>query len=311
MKRPRPSRRPGASGAEPPRGPQKPRRQVPKRATAEQGLSRAVATQEPQSKARRSRHQDRNEEKVHGARACEALFARRPQDIVRVYLDAGQQRRFGPLLAYCAAQRRGFQVVESENLTRISGSQHHEGIVILARGCPRWSAADLERAAESNRLAGPLVYLDGVQNPHNLGAILRTAAHFGSGAVLGQRGELPPLSAAVVRVAEGAAEFVPVCDLDDPAGTLARLKRHGFRVVTTSSHSGLPVAAAQLSRKLVIVLGSEGQGVSRPIQAVAGATVRIPGTGVVESLNVSVACGILLAEACRSTTADGASRSGT
>lgn len=296
MKRSRPARRPGASGAEPPRGP---RGQVPKRASSTQGLLRAGAKQESQSKAQRSRHQDRDEEKVHGVRACEALFARRPQDIVRVYLVAAQQRRFAPLLAYCAEQRRGFQIVEPENLARISGAQHHEGIAILARGRPRWSAADLERAAESNRLAGPLVYLDGVQNPHNLGAILRTAAHFGSGAVLGLRGEMPPLSAAAVRVAEGAAECVPVCDLDDPAASLARLKRLGFRVVTTSSRAGEPLAAARLGRKVVLVLGSEGQGVSQPIAAVADAAVRIPGTGAVESLNVSVACGILLAEACR------------
>jgi TrmH RNA methyltransferase len=264
-----------------------------------------------QPTSRRSRHQDREEEKYHGIRACEAVFARRPQDIVRVYLVAAQQRRFARLLAYCAAQRRGFQVVEPENLARISGSHHHEGITILARACLRWSATDLERAADANRLAGPLVYLDGVQNPHNLGAILRTAAHFGSGAVLGLRGALPPLSPAAVRVAEGAAEFVPVCDLDDPAASLARLKAHGFRVLTTSSHAGEPVAAARLGRRVVVVLGSEGQGVSKPIAAVADGAVRIQGTGAVESLNVSVACGILLAEACRSPTAGGASRSGT
>ena len=316
MKRPRPSRRPGAAGAEPPRGPlkaqpQAPRQPLPQHGEAAQRPPRAVAKSEPQPKPQRSRHRGRDEETYHGVRACEAVFARRPQDIVRVYLTAEQQRRFAPLLAYCAKQRRGFQVVESDNLARISGSQHHEGIAILARACPRWSAADLERSAAANQLAGPLVYLDGVQNPHNLGAILRTAAHFGSGAVLGLRGALPPLSPAAVRVAEGAAEFVPVCDLDDPAVSLARLKAHGFRVVTTSSHAGEPVAAARLGRRVILVLGSEGQGVSRPIASVADAAVRIPGTGAVESLNVSVACGILLAEACRAVTAGGASRSGT
>jgi len=82
-------------------------------------------------------------------------------------------------------------------------------------------------------------------------------------------------------------------------------------VVTTSSHAGEPVAAARLGRRVILVLGSEGQGVSRPIASVADAAVRIPGTGAVESLNVSVACGILLGEACRAVTAGGASRSGT
>jgi TrmH RNA methyltransferase len=310
MKRPRPPRRPRTGAAEPPRVPRKGHASS-SQPQAKREAPRSVAKQGPQLKQQRSRHQDRDEEKYHGARACEALFARRPQDIVRVYLTADQQRRFAPLLAYCAEQRRGFQVVEPENLARISGSHHHEGIAILARVCPRWSATDLDGAAAASRLAGPLVYLDGVQNPHNLGAILRTAAHFGTGAVLGRRGELPPLSPAAVRVAEGAAEFVPACDLDDPAASLVRLKSQGFRVVTTSSHLGEPLNASRLSRKVILVLGSEGQGVSRRIAALADATVRIPGTGAVESLNVSVACGILLAEACRAVTAGGASRSGT
>ncbi|MFM1996783.1 MAG: rRNA (guanosine-2-O-)-methyltransferase RlmB [Planctomycetota bacterium] len=311
MKRSRPARRPPAAGAKPPRGVRQPQSPGPQRSLPRPAAPQKAAGPRQQANHARSRHQGRDEETYHGGRACEALFARRPQDIVRVYLTAEQQRRFAPLLAHCAAERRGFQIVEPENLARISGSHHHEGIAILARSCPRWSAADLERAADANRLAGPLVYLDGVQNPHNLGAILRTAAHFGSGALLGRRGELPPLSPAAVRVAEGAAECVPVCDLDDPAASLARLKRQGFRVVTTSSRAGAPAAAARLGRKVVLVLGSEGQGVSRPIAALADVAVQIPGTGAVESLNVSVACGILLAEACRVVTAGGASRSGT
>lgn len=309
MKRPRPARRPRPAKGLPPRGVGQP--QTPRPLPPQAAPRQVAAAPKQQASPTRSRHRGHDEETYHGGRACEAVFARRPQDIVRVYLTAEQQRRFAPLLAYCAAERRGFQVVESENLARISGSHHHEGIAILARACPRWSAADLVRAADSNRLAGPLVYLDGVQNPHNLGAILRTAAHFGSGALLGRRGELPPLSPAAVRVAEGAAECVPVCDLDDAAASLVRLKSQGFRVVTTSSHSGAPAAAARLGRKVVLVLGSEGQGVSKSIAALADLAVRIPGTGAVESLNVSVACGILLAEACRPVTAGGASRSGT
>jgi RNA methyltransferase, TrmH family len=101
-------------------------------------------------------------------------------------------------------------------------------------------------------------------------------------------------------VAEGAAEHVPVCDLTDPQADLMRLKELGFRVVATSSHRGSPVAAKSLGGKIVLVLGSEGEGVSKPIAAIANEAVQIPGTGAVESLNVSVACGILLAAAWRS-----------
>jgi TrmH RNA methyltransferase len=247
-----------------------------------------------------ARHQGKAEEKYHGVRACEALFARRPGDIIRVYVAEERRRQFAALLDHCAKARLGFQVVAQENLARISASTHHEGIVILARACPRWGMPDLLRAIEERRLKGPLLYLDGIQNPHNLGAILRTAAHFGTAAVLGSHGDLPPLSPAAVRVAEGAAEHVPVCDLADPRADLVWLKQLGFRVVATSSHRGSPVSPKSLGGKIVLVLGSEGEGVSKPIAALADEAVQIPGTGAVESLNVSVACGILLAEAWRS-----------
>jgi len=230
-------------------------------------------------------------------RACEAIFARRPEAIVRVYVAEPRRRQFAALIEWCAASRKGFQIVADENLARLSGSIHHEGIAILARQLPRWTLADLLGRAAG--LAAPLVYLDGVQNPHNLGSILRSAAHFGVGAILGRTGDLPPLSPAAVRVAEGAAETVPVCDLADPAADLTRLKREGWRVVVTTSHAGTPLYAAKLPERAVLVLGSEGEGVSPTVDRLADLRVRIPGTGTVESLNVAVACGVALGELWR------------
>jgi len=245
------------------------------------------------------RHRDKTEEVYHGLRACTALFARRPQDIVRVYLSSARQRDFAALLAWCGRERKGFQIVAAENLERLTGSLHHEGVAILAKSLRRLDMAKLLRGIDGGTITGPLVYLDGVQNPHNLGSILRTAAHFGAGAILGRLGELPPLSPSAVRVAEGAADHVPVVDLADPLADLARLKVAKFQLVATASSEGLPLFAAPLGERLVIVLGSEGEGMSRPLAAAADLTVQIPGTGVIESLNVSVAAGILLGEAWR------------
>jgi TrmH RNA methyltransferase len=280
---------------------QSPRRPGPQEPT-EGSAGRRPARKPPAGTGDRpaARHQGKAEEKYHGVRACEALFARRPKDIIRVYVGDERRRQFAGLLDHCAKARLGFQVVEADSLARLSGSMHHEGIVILARALPRWGMPELLQKLDEQRLRGPLVYLDGVQNPHNLGAILRTAAHFGAAAVLGAAGELPPLSPAAVRVAEGAAEYVPVCALAEPTADLARLKERGFRVVATSSHRGGDVSREALGGRVVVVLGSEGEGVSKPIAALADAAVRIPGTGAVESLNVSVACGIMLAEAWRS-----------
>jgi TrmH RNA methyltransferase len=245
------------------------------------------------------RHKAASEETYHGLRACEAIFARRPAEIVRVYLTAARKPRLAKLLAWCAANRKGFQIVEEENLRRITSSTHHEGVAILAKAIRRWSLDDLLARAGPRQAGGPVLYLDGVENPHNLGSILRTAAHFGVTAIAGRTGELPPLSPAAVRVAEGAAELVPVCDLADPVAALRRLAAAGMAIVAASSHRGEPPQSAPLGGRCVLVLGSEGKGISPAIDRLATARVSIPGTGAVESLNVSVAAGVLLAEAWR------------
>lgn len=235
----------------------------------------------------------------HGVRACAALFDRRPGEIVRVYLEERRRRQFAALLEWCGRERKGFQVVAADNLARLTGATHHEGIAILARQIRRFTLTELLGTIESRAASAPLLYLDGVQNPHNLGSILRTAAHFNAAGVLGAAGTLPPLSPAAVRVAEGAAESVPVCDLAAPPADFGRLRQAGYRVVVTSSHRGEPLFAARMPERPLIVLGSEGEGVSAAVDALADLRVLIPGSGAVESLNVSVACGIVLGEAWR------------
>ena len=266
-------------------------------AMAKQRASRPAGRQAPATGPRR--HRSAGEETYHGLRACEAIFARRPEEIVRVYLTAARKPTFAKLLAWCVEHRKGFQIVEEENLRRISGSTHHEGVALLAKAIRRRSLEDVLATTEAKPAAGPILYLDGVENPHNLGSILRTAAHFGAAAIAGRAGELPPLSPAAVRVAEGAAEIVPVCDLADPVAALRRLAAAGFAIVAASSHRGEPPTKAPLGGRCVIVLGSEGKGVSPAVARAATARVRIPGTGAVESLSVAVACGVLLAEAWR------------
>lgn len=256
------------------------------------------------------RHRSSDEETYHGLHACEALFAHRPESVVRVYLTTAVRRRLGPLIRYCSSSRRGYRLVDSESLDRLAGTKHHEGVAILAKAIPRHNAAELFSAIETGQLTGPWLFLDGVSNPHNLGSLLRTAAHFGCAGILGREGELPPLSPAAVRVAEGAAEIVPTYELADPRADLSRLQKAGIRLIATTSHRGTPLQAADLCRRCVLILGSEGSGMTRSLERLADTTVCIPGTGAVESLNVAVACGILLAEACRQSAGVPANKSG-
>ncbi len=255
-------------------------------------------------KAPRERHTGRraagdDEQKYHGRHACHALFAHRPGDIIRVYVDQPRVKEFSALLKWCAEQRRAYHIVEDENLERLAETVHHQGIVILARRPQELNDDRLLDAVRRGRVTGALLYLDGVQNPHNLGAILRTAAHFGVGAVVGQRDQMPGVTASAARVAEGGAETVPLARLADPVRVLAELKTLGYRLFATASGGGGSVYQAGLIPKSVIILGNEVHGVSPGMSAVADESLQIPGTGAVESLNVGVACAVLISEVAR------------
>ena len=301
QKRPAVAGEAGAAAGAPrpaPAGAPRPASAGPKR----EGKGRPAAERdEAADGAETRRHASKSEQKVHGLRACTALFAKRPGDIIRVYLSANRRPTFKTLLEYCVSHRLGFQFVDDENLHKLSGGIHHEGIVILAREAPRISADQWLAGIAAKTISGPFLLLDGVQNPHNLGSILRSAAHFGCGGVIGEAAQLPPLSAAALRVAEGGAESVPLVAVEDPFATLGALKKLGVRVVSTTSRAETPIAAAGLSRDVVLILGSEAEGVSPRLARLADLQVRIPGCGAVQSLNVAVACGIVLAEACRGT----------
>ncbi|MFO1004870.1 MAG: TrmH family RNA methyltransferase [Planctomycetaceae bacterium] len=244
-------------------------------------------------------HGNDDEQKICGFHACLGVFQRRPDDIIKVYLTEDRTRHVSALLKWCAANRRAYNVVADENLERLSGSSHHEGIMILTRKPAPLDDRALIQGVRAGTLTGPFLYLDGLQNPHNLGALLRTAAHFAVSAILGSYSDLPEVSAATSRVAEGGAEHVPVIALLRPEETLAELQENGFVVLATSSHQGRSIYKEVLTPKTIFVLGGEHSGVSGDLIQLADRCLLIPGTGHVESLNVSVAGAVLLSELYR------------
>ncbi len=132
-------------------------------------------------------------------------------------------------------------------------------------------------------------------NPHNLGAIMRSCAHFGvKGVVVQDAGVLE--SGAAIRTAEGGAEHVEPITGDSFIDTLDQFRKAGYAIVSTSSHNGTPLFKAELPKKMVLVLGQERDGLSDAAISSSDLSVAINGTGNVESLNVSVATGVLLAE---------------
>jgi TrmH RNA methyltransferase len=234
------------------------------------------------------------EQRFHGLNACLALFRHRPEALRKLWLLESRIPALKPVLAWCVAHRLGYTVVEAEDLERLSGSTHHEGVVFAAMPAPEKNLSDWLRFLP----AGPqlVLWLDGVGNPHNLGAILRSAAHFGAAAVLLPREAPNALTGAAVRVAEGGAEALPVVRLGRADNAIAQLQSAGFTLAATVVRGGESVHAAKLPARLALVLGAEQVGVSPGLAQSAALRLSIPGTGAVDSLNVAAATAVLLAE---------------
>lgn len=236
------------------------------------------------------------EGKIHGFAAAEAVAERRPQDIVRAYFTEATAKRFGPLMRQLAAQRRAYHIVDDAELERVAESKHHGGVCLLVRRRPVISVPELVVSLSAGADVC-LLALEDVGNPHNLGAIMRTAAHFGVRAIL-VKDAAALQSSAAARTAEGAAETVDLVEYDTLPEAIARLRKAGFQVLATSSRHGRTVSLfqTQLPGRCLLLMGQEQEGLSAKAFQSADQVVGIPGTGEVESLNVSVATGVLLAE---------------
>lgn len=231
--------------------------------------------------------------RLHGLNAVLAVHARRPGAVRKLWLREDRIPALQPLLKWCAAHRVGYRVVEEEDLRKLAASTHHEGVVAdVLREEPQSLTAWLRALLEGPCCA---LWLDGVGNPHNLGAILRTAAHFGVGAVLLPKDAALALSGAAARVAEGGAEAVPFLRMGRSDNAVAQLRGAGFRLAATVVRGGGDLFSAALPDRLVYVLGAEGEGMDPALAGACDLRLSIPGTGAVESLNVSAATAVLLA----------------
>ena len=235
----------------------------------------------------------RDELRLYGLNAVRAVFAHRPQAIRKVYLSEARIPALQPLLRWCVANRVGYRVVETGDLDRLAAGTHHEGVVAdVLRAEPLPLSTWLRELPAGPQCA---IWLDGVGNPHNFGAILRSAAHFGIAAVLLPKDSSLALSGAAARVAEGGAEAVPLVRLGRSDNAIAQLRSAGFTLAATVVQGGKPLFGLELPPRLVYVLGAEGEGMDRALATTCDLQVSIPGTGAVESLNVASATAVLLA----------------
>jgi len=237
---------------------------------------------------------------AYGIHAVRVLLTRHPQRVRRVLLaggrDAGRLAEIRTL-----AQRSGVQVAAADEalLAKLAEGERHQGVVaeLLPRaGDPE---TQLEEALEAAGAAPLLLVLDGVQDPHNLGACLRSADAAGVAAVIVPRDRAAGLTPVVRKVAAGAAETVPLVPVVNLARTLRDLKERGVWLVGTDDAADKTLYDADLQGPLALVMGSEGEGMRRLTRECCDQLVSIPMAGAVESLNVSVAAGVALFEAVR------------
>ncbi|MGZ3693790.1 MAG: TrmH family RNA methyltransferase [Bdellovibrionota bacterium] len=257
--------------------------------------SNAPARSAPPRRSEGSPHLGKNEIRFYGKNACIAIWKNRPKDIIRVYVMRELSEEFAELLTGLAKEKREYQLVGEGDLERLTDSVHHQGICIVAMAKRTLEEKDLFREINSNRML--VLYLDGVGNPHNLGAILRTAAHFGVRYVAIPKDSFSRLSPAANRTSEGAAEFVSLVQVEDPEQFFDRLHQSGFLSYTFDANQTNPsIYDARLPEKAIFVFGNEVSGTSGLVRALVERNLRIPGTGNVESLNVSVAAALAMAE---------------
>jgi 23S rRNA (guanosine2251-2'-O)-methyltransferase len=241
-----------------------------------------------------------DKELVFGLHAVQALLDRAPKRVRRLLLVRGRvDQRVQALLDAAEAQGISQQRVTPEELDRLAEGGVHQGVVAEVTASQLWSEDMLGHLLD--RLEGTplLLVLDGVTDPHNLGACLRSADAAGAQAVIIPRDRSAGLTPVVRKVACGAAETVPLVAVTNLARTLKQLQQRGLWVVGTAGEADQLLYQVDLKVPSVIVMGAEGSGMRRLTREHCDYLAKLPMAGGVSSLNVSVAAGVCLFEAVR------------
>lgn len=239
-------------------------------------------------------------ELVYGIHAVRALIERSPALVLELWVQAGTRHPgLAAILGAAATQGIHAQAVPRATLDRLSGGGRHQGIVARWRDHGAERVLDLESFLQADLRDALFLVLDGVEDPHNLGACLRVADAAGVRAVIRPLHRGTGLTAAAAKAASGAAQAVPLVSVSNLARALRDLKEAGVWLIGADAQAEKTLYEVDLTRPLAWVLGGEGEGMRRLTREHCDVLTRIPMAGTVESLNVSVSAGICLFEAVR------------
>lgn len=235
---------------------------------------------------------------IYGFHAVKARLRTAPASVHELWLDESRRdARARDLLALAEGRGISARLADCTRLDKMVGGARHQGVVAKVETLPQ--AHSLEEVLEG--IEGPplIVVLDGVTDPHNLGAVLRSADAFGAHAVLAPKDRAVGVNATVEKVACGAAETVPYLMVTNLTRSLNELKEHEVWTVAADAEASKSLAQVDARTGVAWVLGAEGAGLRRLTRENCDDAVRIPIVGSVESLNVSVSAGICLYETIR------------
>lgn len=245
-----------------------------------------------------------DKEYVYGLHAVQAMLERAPKRVRQLKVQRGRlDARMQALLELAESEALDIERVMPDELDRLADGGVHQGVVAAVTPSQLWSEEMLGHLLDKKEGVPLLLVLDGVTDPHNLGACLRSADAAGAQAVIIPRDRSASLSPTVRKVACGAAETVPLVAVTNLSRTLKQLQQRGLWVVGTAGEAEQLLYDIDLKVPSVIVMGAEGTGMRRLTREHCDYLAKLPMAGTVSSLNVSVTAGICLFEAVRQRTA--------
>ncbi|MFA5920314.1 MAG: 23S rRNA (guanosine(2251)-2'-O)-methyltransferase RlmB [Methylococcaceae bacterium] len=238
--------------------------------------------------------------KLFGLHSVQAALDYSPKKIHKAWVDCGRQdKRLGQVVDDLLALGIEPEKVDRKRLDRLADNNNHQGIVIEVEMPGELSESDLKTAVENLSETALFLVLDNVQDPHNLGACLRTADATGVHGVIITKDNATGITPTVCKVASGAAETVPVYQVTNLSRTLRWLKGEGLWIMGAAGETAQTIYKSDFTVPMALVVGAEGKGLRRLTKEQCDVLVSVPMLGQVESLNLSVATGVLLYEAVR------------
>ena len=241
-----------------------------------------------------------NYQQVYGLHAVKQIFTNDISRIIEIWVQQDRQDIvLSSLIQQAQQQGLRLQWVTKKTLDKLTQNSHHQGIVIRYKASQFAQDLQLEDYIASLTTLPFLLILDQVQDPHNLGACLRSADAAGVHAVITPKDRACSLTPTVCKVASGAADTVPLFQVTNLVNTLNWLKKQGIWLIGTAGESQQSLFDTSLTGAIALILGAEGKGLRRLTRETCDSLIAIPMLGKVESLNVSVATGVCLYEALR------------